>query len=506
MTPDDGPSLIAGPAGAAVVAVYLIVLVVIGLLGKRATRGSSLSEFFLAGRGLGPVVLLLTLFATQYSGNTLVGMAGQTYRVGYPFVVAVPFFVALIGVAMVVAPALHRLGQRGSYITLADAIQDRLQSRPLSTLVAVLGVWALANFLITNLVAIGLLVEVSSQGAVGRAPAIVGLALVMIVYETLGGLRAVAWTDVVQGLLIVVGTLAILTAVLSIYGGAGAAYERLSETAPSLLEPPSLEGKVTWVSTLLLVSIGASLYPHAVQRYYAARDAVTLRRSLSWMVLVPFLVTSFVVLIGIVGRARFPELTRAQTDQITILILTDLAAQSPLIRPVIILFLTAVIAAIMSTVDSLLLALAATFTQDLYRPMRGDGVSESHLTRFGKIASWIIMLVAVGFALWLDESVWRLLEIKLEVLIQTAPAVWLALYGRRPDATALVVGLLVGVAIALSPVASQLLSTLTGGYVISDKWHGVHVGVLGLVANAAVVAILTRPMPAKVGDRVAPRP
>ena len=102
--------LVSGTLGVFVVSAYLVALLLIGVWAQRATKGQTLGEFFLAGRGLGPWVLFLTLFATQYSGNTLVGMAGQTYRAGYSFIVAVPFMVSVIGVAMVLAPGLHRLG------------------------------------------------------------------------------------------------------------------------------------------------------------------------------------------------------------------------------------------------------------------------------------------------------------------------------------------------------------------------------------------------------------
>jgi SSS family solute:Na+ symporter len=485
-----GSGLVSGGWGTAIVGAYLTALLVIGWLGRRAIRSQSMSDFFLAGRGLGVFVLLLTLFATQYSGNTLVGMSGNTYRVGYAFVVAVPMFVALLSVAMLLAPGLHRVGRRNQFITLADAVHHRFQSRTLTTLVALVGVWALVNFLISNLIAVGYLVERSTDEAVGREVAIVSLALVMLIYETLGGLRAVAWTDVLQGALIGLGILILTAATFETYGGPARVYEELSITAPQLLAAPDWHGRIGWVSTLILVGVGAAIYPQAVQRYYAARSGRVLRSSLRWMLIVPFFVTTFAVLAGLIGRAEFPDLDKDQSEQITIMVLADLTQHWPWLRPIVILFLTAVLAAIMSTVDSVLLALSATATQDFYRPIRGD-VSQKHLTLVGKVSSWVLMGGAVGLALTLGESVWRLIEIKLEVLIQAAPAVFLALYVRRVRATPVIVGLLVGVVIAVAPIASQYLAGAVGSnWIVAEKWYGLHLGVVGLIANIAAVAIL----------------
>ncbi|MEQ8786207.1 MAG: sodium:solute symporter family protein [Pirellulaceae bacterium] len=492
MTPLLAAALIDG-WGAAIVAAYLVALLVIGWLGKRASASRSMADFFLAGRGLGTFVLLLTLFATQYSGNTLVGMSGKTYRVGYQFLVAVPLFVALVGVAMVEAPGLQRLGRRRGYITLADAVHDRLRSRTLTILVALVCVWALVNFLVSNLVAVGYLVERATEGVVSSSTAIVALALVMLAYETLGGLRAVVWTDVLQGVLIGAGTLILAVTVIVHYGGPEHLDSELSTTAPQLLAAPDFVGCVSWSSTLVLIGVGAAIYPHAVQRYYAARSGETLRRSLRWMLVMPFFVAGFAVLMGLTGRVEFPDLENKESEQVTMLLLADLTREAAWLRPIVVLFLTAVLAAIMSTVDSVLLALSATVTQDFYRPLRGPKVSEAHLTRVGKLTSWALMGGAVLLALTLSKSVWRITEIKLEVMIQAAPAVFLALYGRDIRPWPLASGLVVGVVIAVAPIASEVLAGL--GVVettLPEKLLGLHLGVLGLAANVLTTALLWR--------------
>lgn len=487
-----GAGLLSDALGAAIVGVYLAALLVIGWFGRRAMRERSMAEFFLAGHGLGTLVLLLTMFATQYSGNTLVGMSGKTYRVGYEFLVAVPMFVALIGTAMVIAPGLQRLGRRRGYVTLADAVHDRFGSRTLTSLVALICVWALVNFMVSNLIAVGILVERATDSAVSAEAAVIGLAVVMLAYETLGGMRAVVWTDVLQGALISAGILVLGVTVLIVYGGPECVGETLSAHDPQLLAPPDWEGKFGWSSTLILIGVGTAIYPHAVQRYYAAKDGGTLRRSLRWMLVMPFFVAGFAVLMGLVGRAEFPHLTNEQGEQVTMLVLADLIRHSPWLRPIVILFLTAVLAAIMSTIDSVLLALSATVTQDIYRPLRGGAASDEHLTRVGKAVSWALMAAAVALALALDKTVWRITEIKLEVMIQAAPAVFAALYIRRVGPWPLTAGMILGLLIALAPIGSEFVATLASGTsALPEKVHGLHVGVLGLLVNGLTVWALS---------------
>jgi len=71
--------------GIVFVGAYLVSLILIGVVGRFARKEDSLSDFYLSGRGMGLFVLFLTLYATQYSGNTLIGMAGKSYRQGYAF-------------------------------------------------------------------------------------------------------------------------------------------------------------------------------------------------------------------------------------------------------------------------------------------------------------------------------------------------------------------------------------------------------------------------------------
>ena len=223
-----------GPGGIIFMGIYLTSLIVVGLAGRFARREDSMADFYLGNRRLGLFVLFLTLYATQYSGLTLIGFVGNVYRTGYFFLVSVTFSMSILGAYLVYAPKFHRLSRQHGYITVGDYIQQRFGSTVLTTLSAVLFIIALGNYILSNLKAIGYIVEASTGGHVTFVQGVIVLSLIMLIYETLGGLRSVAWTDAIQGVLLLVGCIFIFGVISHQYGGLPATAER----ADGKLSPP----------------------------------------------------------------------------------------------------------------------------------------------------------------------------------------------------------------------------------------------------------------------------
>ena len=230
-----------GTGGLIFMGLYLLSLIIIGWLGRKAQKENTLADFYLAGRGLGVFVLFLTLYATQYSGNTLVGFAGRAYRDGYDALVLITFLSAAVGAWLFYAPKLFRLSREHHFITPIDFIEYRFNYKWLSILGAVLCIIALANYILTNLKAIGYIVVAVTGGAVPFAIGIIVLSLIMVTYETLGGMRSVAWTDVIQGTILLFGVIIIFIIIQFEYGGLSIVSDQLTKTAPEKFFSP------TWV-------------------------------------------------------------------------------------------------------------------------------------------------------------------------------------------------------------------------------------------------------------------
>jgi len=475
-----------GPGGITFLCIYILSLILIGWLGKRARKEDSLSDFYLAGRGMGLLVLFLTLYATQYSGNTLVGFAGRAYREGYQALVLVTLLSSAVGAFIVYAPKLYRLSKKYNFITPADYIHFRFKNTKLTLFAASLCLMALANYILTNLKAIGYIVVSVTGGVIPFAYGIIALSLVMVIYETMGGMRSVAWTDSLQGIILMFGVITIFITIQIEYGGFEFIYNAIQISDPQKFIPPNLTQKLNWLSTICLGFFGISIYPHAIQRIYSAKSESTLKKSIQIMAFMPIITTLFMVVVGLTALALFPGLDRQGSEGATLLVLKDLSQRGAIGTGMMVLFLSATIAAIMSTVDSALLSMSSIITKDFYKRLKPTK-SQAELTRIGKIISWTIMAFSVYLAIILPQTIWRLLEIKLELLIQISPAIFLGLYYKKIKSSSILWGMTFGTLFAVGTMVANKL-----GVDIPAKPWGIHAGVWGLIINLTIVFILEK--------------
>ncbi|MEA3372468.1 MAG: sodium:solute symporter family protein [Campylobacterota bacterium] len=459
---------------------YLASMILVGVAGKLASKESSMKDFYLGGAGFGVTILFLTMYATQYSGNSLIGFAGSSYRSGWFFLVAVTFMIAIVGGYLLYAPRLYPLARKHGFITIGDYIQHRYNHQLLTYIIVAIGIFALSNYMLTNLKAIGYILETVTGGMVGFTEGIIAMAFIMVIYETLGGMRSVAWTDAIQGVLLFVGVIIIFAVVWVHYGSLETNTAILMQLRADFFADPTPLQQIKWVSVLILIFFGISVYPQAIQRIYAARDERTLRRSLQLMIVMPFLTTLPLIAIAVIGAAHFPGLDKLESEQIILIMLNELSGIAGM-QIVLTLFVAAAIAAIMSTVDSALLAIASLFTQDIYH-RRKPQASQRELTYVGKVFSWGMMAFMVYLAISLPSTIWWLIQIKLEILCQIAPAIMLGVWFKQVSSRAIMAGLLAGVGITLLFLLTPLPS----------KPFGIHAGVIGLVLNFATVYIAVR--------------
>ncbi|MCO6455091.1 MAG: sodium:solute symporter family protein [Pirellulaceae bacterium] len=466
------------------IGLYLLSLLAVGYFGYRARRENTLKDFYLGGQGVGVVVLLLTLYATQYSGNTLFGFSGETYRSGFSWAVSIHFMTAIVVVYLLFAPQLHALSRQHQFITPSDYIHHRFGSPLLSLCASVLMVVAIANYLLAQLMAMGSALEGLTTAAPWQAYTwgVIVLALVIVIYETLGGFRAVAWTDAIQGSVLLAGFGILLFMVFREFGTLGDATRQLAADDPQILAPPTGDAVRRWFSYVLLVGIGGALYPQAIQRVYCARSATALRRSLAIMAFLPLTTTLVALIVGIMGRAHVGDLVVDgidRSDTILTVICRHIQESSTLGRWLVVVLFAGILAAIMSTADSVLLSISSMLTKDIYARHLRPSAAESELTRLGKLCSWVLIVVLVTLAIVLrGTKLVDLLDRKFDLLAQLGPAFILGINWPRMRAGPTLAGLLVGVAIALGMVIA--------GY--SRLW-GIHPGLFGLAANLLIVVV-----------------
>jgi SSS family solute:Na+ symporter/sodium/pantothenate symporter len=466
---------------------YLASLIVIGWLGFRARQENSLRDFYLAGQGIGFLVLLLTLYSTQYSGNTLFGFTGKTYRDGYSWTMSVHFMTAIVVFYLLLAPKLFRLANQHGFITPTDFLQHRFGSPWLSLLASLLMVIAISNFFLAQLMAMGNAIEGLTRfdPKTAYAAGVIVLALIIVIYETLGGFRAVAWTDAIQGSVLLAGFTILLVLVFQEFGSLEAATAKVAREQPEKVAAPDWPRSAEWFSYIFMVGIGGALYPQAIQRIYAANSATTLRRSLFVMAFLPLTTALIALIVGVMGLAHIPDLVTQQvndageivtvdrSDTLLTVVCRRVQEGSLFGRWLVVILFSAILAAIMSTADSVLLSISSMLTKDVYSRFINPAASEKHLTRFGKVTSWVLVAVLVYFAIELRGTpLVKLLDRKFDLLVQLAPAFFLGLHWRGLRTGPTLTGIIVGL--------TTVLLLLALGH---SRVAGVHPGLIGLALN-----------------------
>jgi SSS family solute:Na+ symporter len=353
---------------------YLLITLAIGLLFRRQA-GSSRLEFFLAGRGLSRVLLFFTLTATNFSAFTIFGLSGAGYRIGYAFYPIMAFGTGFMALSFyIIGGKILRLAKTRDYLTPADYIADRYGSPVLKRLFSLVMIVFTLPYIAIQAVASG-----RSLSSLIGLPYLAGAFLItafIVVYVMLGGMRSIAWTDLLQGGMMLLFTLAAFLIIAARRGGFVPVQSQVAGAFPALFSRPGLDGSMlpgVWLGYLVLWFFADPMFPQLFQRFMAAKDEKTLHTAIVLYPLITGLLFFLTVSIGVMGRQVFPDLAAADSDAIFPLLLQS--TTGPVLST---LLLTGSIAALMSTMDSQLLTLTSMISVD-FLPGRGRGVRTEKL-------------------------------------------------------------------------------------------------------------------------------
>ena len=356
----------------AVLIVYMIVNMVVGLkvshIEKGQKTGSFLQNYFIGGRSMGGLVLAMTLVATYTSASSFLGGPGLAADWGLTqsWVAAIQ-----IGTAFL---TLGVLGKKMAIISRrinAVSITDYFKARYNSPAVVILCGLCLVVFFITQMVAqfIGgaTLVE-----TVTGLPYWAGLALfgvIVILYTSIGGFKAVVMTDTLQGIIMTIGTFLLLFFVIKAGGGMGEITAQLNATNPGwdlLGKGPFSEGLSTlspgyMISFWVLVGVGVLGLPQTAVRGMGFKDTQSMHRAMMYGTVVVGILMIGMHFAGALTLPLLPEEGISSTDAVIPYVVME---YMPSVAAG--FFLAAPLAAVMSTVSSLLILASATIIKDLY--------------------------------------------------------------------------------------------------------------------------------------------
>ena len=340
---------------------FLVAFWARGRAKKSADSQGFLEEYFLGGRSMGAFVLAMTIVASYTSASSFVGGPGVAYRLGLSWVL----------LAMIQAPAIFLtlgvLGKRFAIVarqTNAVTLTDFLRTRYNSDTVVILCSLALLVFFIAAMLAQFIGGARLFQAVTGY-PYAAGLALfglTVIIYTAIGGFRAVVLTDAIQGLVMLIASVVIFIAVVKAGGGIEHCVARLKAIDPGLITPSGPDNAVPKpfiLSFWVLVGLGVLGLPQTTQRCMGYKDA----RSMHNAMIIGTVVIGFLILCihlaGAFGRAVIPELPAGDLAMPALIMKLLPPAWAGV-------FIAGPLAAIMSTVDTMLLLASAAIVKDLY--------------------------------------------------------------------------------------------------------------------------------------------
>ena len=367
----------------AVLAVYL--LIIAGISAWSFARTKTEEDFIVAGRSIGPVVGGAVLAATQISAGTFVGTVGRHYLTG------VSWWYIWLGVwagwlvsAFWVAPKLRRFGA----LTIPDYVSARFGSKGAGALAAALIVISYTIYLVAQFQASG---EIA-LAIFGIPPLAAMLILVAstALYTLTGGVRSSSYIEFVQTLIMVGGLVIAVPVLLHYAGGLTHSVRFLSALDPRLTG--------WYYGPKELIAFGASFglsiaaAPYEMTRFYSMRDERTVKKAIGYSIGFQLIIGLCILAIGMLTRVLFPSLP--SPDQASAIMVFEVLP--PLVGA---LLLVAMLSAIMSTVNSILLVTGAAVAHDLYGKLFRPKASQGHLVRVNRVSIVVLALIPIYFAL-----------------------------------------------------------------------------------------------------------
>ncbi|PNX46590.1 MAG: hypothetical protein BV456_12050 [Thermoplasmata archaeon M8B2D] len=370
----------------ALVIMYFILLISLGIYAHKKTKKTT-QDYFLANRSFGPIILFLTLVATNFSAFTFLGFAGNAYKTGFGQYGIMAFGTAIMAIMFyIIGRKVWILGKEKGYITPPELIGKKLNSTSLRLLFMAVMVIFTIPYLATQAIGAGILIQ-SMVGFEWQISAIIVMIIIMF-YVLFGGMRGSGWTDVIQGIIMIVAmTLAVVFVAINLGGFEAANNQAFNKT---LFARPGGEEfflPSIWFSYMLLWIFADPMFPQIFSRFYTAKNQKSLKRA---MILYPIVVSFlflFPVLIGVWATGA-QGVNPAQIDMVLPMMVEKHAA---IVYPFVMI---GALAALMSTADSQLLSLSTMLSRDI--PFRKKKFSEIFI---GKIMIVILSIFAIFFVL-----------------------------------------------------------------------------------------------------------
>ncbi|MCL6639016.1 MAG: sodium:solute symporter family protein [Firmicutes bacterium] len=460
---------------------YTAFIVVIGWWSTKYSK-KSLEDYAMASREFKALVLFGSVFGANISAVTLIGIPGGAYHRGW---IMWPYFVSswawltpLLFYAL--GSRAYTIAQKYGYMTISEVIGGRWKSKPLGYVSSIILLIYTIPYLMTGLQGGAVTLEVLTKGAIPYWAGALIVTLVVMYYLLVGGMRGAAWVNTFQTAVFLFGGLAIFFIVAGVLGGPAESTRAVLEKYPELLNRSKMPWQV-FFSYGIIVSFAVALFPQVFMRLLTGRSPKSLKQMAMIYPLGGMLIFFAMAYVGMWGKPIFPNLAGAASDGILPMLLANFT--SPWVTG---LLGAAVFAALMSTMDSQLMAAVTIFMKDILLKSNNKYTEE----RTVLIARMLVLLLAViSYLLALGKfaGIIRIVEFAFAGFALLWVPMFGALYWKRCTAQAALIAMI---------VSQAFLIALTVGWLPKSLTFGMLPGVPALVVGFVLLVVISYLTPA----------
>ncbi len=439
-------------------------------------RKMSLEQWTVGSRGFGAVLMFLLMAGEIYTTFSFLGASGWAYSRGGPTLYILAYVTLCYVVSFFTLPALWEVGQKYKLQTQSDFFHMRYGNKYLAALVCVIGVVVIIPYLQLQVTGLGIIVNVASFDGIGRTPAMVVSVALLSAFVLASGVRAVAWVSVLKDALMVIAAVAVGVGIPYIhFGGIGPMFSALAHARPAHLTMPGATpnlGHSWYITTVILTSLGAYMWPATFGATFTARSGDTLRRNAVVMPLYT-ITLAFIFFVGFTAVLVVPGLRDGDLALLTVV----RRSFPPWLLGVIggAGALTAMVPA-----SILILTAATLFAKNLWRPMFAPAMTDGQVATLARVMVVVLSVITLYLATHSSSTLVSLLLLGYAGVTQFFPGVVLGLYWKRVTMPGVFAGIVAGAGTAAFLILSH-----------QDPFFGWNAGFVGLCVNFLVTTMLS---------------
>ncbi|MEU9297017.1 cation acetate symporter [Streptomyces sp. NPDC048266] len=376
-------------------------------------RHGSAEEFYAGGRLFSPLENGFAIAGDYMSAASFLGISGLIALYGYDgMLYSVGFLVAWLVVLLLVAELVRNCGR----FTLADVVAARMAERPVRIAAGTSSVAVSVLYLVAQMVGAGSLVALLLGGTseAARSWTVIGVGALMVIYVSMGGMRATTWIQIVKAVLLMAGTIALTVLVLLRFHGdvnnlLSTAAERsghgLGFLAPGLRYGGDWTARLDFISLGIALVLGTAGLPHILARFYTVPTARAARRSVVWAIglIGSFYLMTIVLGFGAAALIGSDEVraSNASGNTAVPLLALELGGGAGSTGGTVLFAIVAAVAfaTILAVVAGITLASSASVAHDLYASLRRRHAKQYSEVTVARIAAAVIGAAAIGLGL-----------------------------------------------------------------------------------------------------------